>query len=253
MPNNGYFSPETKRKSEVAYIISHQNSKNWEFYDWNNHDLVPVAYNDGFPIFEDPLLAQSAAEIIGCDGYVDYYFKGKKHFQACMGKQTKMEKQIFKAEEDKKMIYTPLMIPNILIPRMDETTQERYFVRFTPEVIEKIQQKFMIEQRLKDTNYEHTDQKFKDIVMVESWIVSGDKDKAYELGFTKQQIPKGTWMGGYKILETKEGNDIWNNYIKPGKVKGVSVEGDFLLNFSAEKNDEYLLQEIIKTINKITN
>ena len=251
MKNNGYYSPETKRKSEVAYIISQQNSKNWEFYDWNNHDLTPSGYLNGFPVFQDSLLAQSAADIIGCGCYGSTMFMGKEQFQACLTTETKMEKQLFKAEEDKKMIYTPLMIPNILIPRMDEVSNERYFVRFTPEVIEKIQQKFMIEQRLKDTNYEHTDKKFSDIVMVESWIVSGDQDKAYSLGFTKKQIPKGTWMGGYKVLDTTEGNMIWRDYIKPGKVKGVSVEGDFLLNFSAQKTDEYLLEEIIKTINKI--
>jgi len=251
MKNNGYYSPETKRKSEVAYIISQQNSKNWEFYDWNNHDLTPSGYLNGFPVFQDSLLAQSAADIIGCGCYGSIMFNGEEHFQACLTTETKMEKQLFKAEEDKKMIYTPLMIPNILIPRMDEVSNERYFVRFTPEVIEKIQQKFMIEQRLKDTNYEHTDKKFSDIVMVESWIVSGDQDKAYSLGFTKKQIPKGTWMGGYKVLDTTEGNMIWRDYIKPGKVKGVSVEGDFLLNFSAQKTDEYLLEEIIKTINKI--
>ena len=251
MKNNGYYDKDTKRKSEVAYIISQQNSKNWEFYDWNNHDLTPSGYLNGFPVFQDSLLAQSAADIIGCGCYGSTMFMGKEQFQACLTTETKMEKQLFKAEEDKKMIYTPLMIPNILIPRMDEVSNERYFVRFTPEVIEKIQQKFMIEQRLKDTNYEHTDKKFSDIVMVESWIVSGDQDKAYSLGFTKKQIPKGTWMGGYKVLDTTEGNMIWRDYIKPGKVKGVSVEGDFLLNFSAQKSDEYLLEEIIKTINKI--
>jgi hypothetical protein len=149
------------------------------------------------------------------------------------------------------MIYTPLMLPNILIPRLDEITGERYFVKFTPETIEKIQQKFMIEQRMRDTNYEHTDMKFQDLVMVESWIVDGDSDKAYSLGYTPQQIPKGAWMAGYKVLDTDEGNEVWNKYIKTGKVKGASVEGNFLLNFSRSKNDEYLLEQIINILKEI--
>ena len=149
------------------------------------------------------------------------------------------------------MIYTPLMIPNILIPRMSEDG-ERYFVKFTPDTIRQIQQKFMMEQRLRDNNYEHSDQKWRDIVMVESWIVDGESDKAYSLGFSKEDIPTGTWMGGYKVLDTKEGDMIWNKYIKPGIVRGASVEGNFILNFSEQTSDDYLLKTIINILKSIT-
>ena len=110
----------------------------------------------------------------------------------------------------------------------------------------------MIEQRLRDTNYEHSDKKFQDIVMVESWLVNGEQDKSYTLGFTRDQIPVGTWMAGYKVLDTPEGDIVWNDYIKPGKVRGASVEGNFILNFSKERTDDYLLDEIIKILNKIS-
>ena len=114
------------------------------------------------------------------------------------------------------------------------------------------QRKYMVEGRLRNTNLEHTDKKFNDVVMVESWIVDGDNDKAYSLGFTKDQIPKGTWMGGFTVLETPEGDDIWNNYVKPGKVKGVSVEGSFILNFSKQTDPDYLLlNQIINILKNI--
>jgi hypothetical protein len=186
MPNNGYYSEETKRKSEVAYIVSQQ-----------------------------------------------------------------MSQQTFKADTEKRMIYSPLMIPNMLIPRLDEVSNEKYYVKFTPQVIEKIQNLYMIEKRMDQTNYEHTNQKMSDVVMVESWLVTGKSDKAYQLGFNRDNIPDGTWMGGFKVLDTKEGDNIWNNFIKTGKVKGFSVEGNFITNFSRLKNDEYLLQEIINILNKI--
>ena len=189
LPNNGYYSPETKRKSEVAYIISQQN----------------------------------------------------------------MSKQEFSVDDEKRMVYSPLMIPNILIPRLDEDTNEKYFVKFTPSVIEKIQNLYMIEKRLDQTNYEHTDRKIESVVMVESWLVSGESDKAYQLGFNRSDIPDGTWMGGFKVLSTPEGDNIWNNYIKTGRVKGFSVEGNFLMNFSRLKTDEYLLDEIINIIKQITD
>jgi len=189
LPNSGYYSEETKRKSEVAYIISQQN----------------------------------------------------------------MSKQEFSVDDEKRMVYSPLMIPNILIPRLDEDTNEKYFVKFTPSVIEKIQNLYMIEKRLDQTNYEHTDKKIESVVMVESWLVSGPSDKAYQLGFSREDLPDGTWMGGFKVLDTEEGNNIWNNYIKTGKVKGFSVEGNFLMNFSRVKRDEYLLDEIINIIKQITD
>jgi hypothetical protein len=188
MPNNGYYSEETKRKSEVAYIVSQG-----------------------------------------------------------------MSKEMFKADTEKRMVYSPLMIPNMLIPRMDEVSKEKYYVKFTPQVIEKIQNLYMIEKRMDKTNYEHTEEKMSDVVMVESWLVSGKSDKAYQLGFNRDSIPDGTWMGGFKVLDTKEGDNIWNNFIKTGKVKGFSVEGNFITNFSRLKNDEYLLQEIINILNKITD
>jgi len=186
MPNNGYYSEETKRKSEVAYIVSQQ-----------------------------------------------------------------MSQQTFKADTEKRMVYSPLMIPNMLIPRLDDVSNEKYYVKFTPQVIEKIQNLYMIEKRMDKTNYEHTDEKMSAVVMVESWLVSGKSDKAYQLGFNRDNIPDGTWMGGFKVLDTKEGDNIWNNFIKTGKVKGFSVEGNFITNFSRLKNDEYLLQEIINILNKI--
>jgi len=162
------------------------------------------------------------------------------------------EKGNFAAQKEKRMIYGPLMIPNILIPRMDDNN-EKYFVRFKPETIEKMQQLYMLEKRLDKTNYEHSNKKLPSVVMVESWIVSGDSDKSYELGFNKEDITKGTWMGGFKVLDTKDGDMIWNDFIKTGKLKGFSVEGDFMLKFSRLKNNEYLLDEIISIINKINN
>jgi hypothetical protein len=212
LPNNGYYSPETKRKSEVAYIISQQNMNSVSYMK-----DIECAFGD-----------------------------------VCKPNFDKKSEQVFAAKTEERMIYTPLMIPDILIPRIDEVTNEKYYVKFKPSTILTIRDKFMAELRNRMTNYEHTDKKFEDIVMVETWIVKGEKDKAYELGFTDEQVPVGTWMAAYKVLDTPEGNLVWNNYIKPGVVKGASVEGNFLLNFSVQKGDEYLLEQVINIINKIT-
>ena len=212
MPNNGYYSEETKRKSEIAYIVSQQNMNSVSYMK-----DISCAFGD-----------------------------------ICKPKLDTME-QVFAAKEEERMIYTPLMIPDILIPRMDEVSNQKYYVKFTPNTIQIIRDKFMAELRNRKTNYEHSDKKFDDIVMVETWIIKGEKDKAYELGFTQEQLPFGTWMAAYKVLDTPEGNLVWNKYIKPGVVRGASVEGNFLLNFSQQKGDDYLLEQVINIINQITD
>jgi hypothetical protein len=184
----------------------------------------------------------------GKAGIAPHSMPGKGYYPGTEKYLANLSKQVFKADNEQRMIYTPLMIPNILIPRIDDdvTPPEKYYVRFRPEVIEKIRNKFMIEGRLRDTNLEHTDHKFNDAVMVESWIIQGPNDKAYDLGFTEEQAPIGTWMGGYKILETPEGNVIWNDYIKTGTVRGVSVEGEFLMRFSNQFHKQSLFTKINK-------
>ena len=249
-PLQGYYSEETRAASRRAYAISQNMSRQIEL----TGELTPDGYIEELPIYPEKFLAEDASYAMGCGGVIEeVMYEGKRYFQACSYnvKKAETQEQIFKADKERRMLYTPLMIPNILIPRMSDDG-ERYWVRFKPEVIEKIRNKFMIEQRLRETNYEHSNKKFNDIVMVESWIVETDNDKAYSLGFTKEQIPMGSWMAAFKILETEEGNLIWKDYIKNGKVKGASVEGNFILNFSRENSDEYLLGTIINILKSIT-
>lgn len=217
-------------------------------------ELLPFGFIGGLPVFEDLGDAEDYSYELGCGGIIESVeYMGREMFQSCSynmkEKPESMSKQIFKTTEEKRMLYSPLMIPNLLIPRMDEVTGEKYYVKFSPQTIEKIATKFMIEQRQRDTNYEHSDKKFSDMVLIETWIVSGDNDKAYELGFTKQQVPVGSWMSGYKFLETPEGDTLWNDYVKTGRIKGLSVEGNFIMDFSRVKTENYLL-DVINTIIK---
>lgn len=216
----------------------------WEKYLAQGPNLVNQGIAQG-------LAGEAPCDMANSGYYSEKTKKASERAYAISQSYSKMDKKLYAFNEEQRMIYTPLMIPNILIPRLSDDG-EIYYVKFTPESIEKIQRKFMIEQRTRDTNLEHSETKFKDVVMVESWLVSGEQDKAYELGYTREQVPQGSWMGGYKVLETEEGNLVWEEYIKPGKVKGASVEGNFILNFSSQKQDEYLLEQIINILNNIS-
>lgn len=209
---------------------------------------LPKGFIQGLAVFEQIEDARNWSENMGCSGMVEeVIYLGKKMFQACgyNMKQNKMSAQ-FSIDTEKRMLYSPAMKPGILIPRIDELTREKYFVTFKPETIERMAQRFLIEKRTDKTNYEHSNQKFEGVYLVESWIVDGEQDKAYSLGYTKQDIPKGTWMVGYRI----DNDEVWS-MIKSGKVKGLSIEGNFEYKFSVEDNDEYLLSEIINILNQI--
>ena len=128
--------------------------------------------------------------------------------------------------DDKQLVATPIMIPNKLIPRMDENG-DKYFVYFTEETIKDIAYKFA-ESKLQDKiNHEHDMESMVDnVYLAESWIVeetNNDKSNIYGYG-----LPKGSWFGLFKV----NNKDYWDEYIKSGKVRGVSVEGFFVNKLS---------------------
>jgi len=119
------------------------------------------------------------------------------------------------------MVIGPAMVPNKLIVRKDEEGNP-YYVYFSEEAIKRIAYKMMADKVIDKVNIEHDGQKFVDgAYLVESWIVDDpEKDKSLLYGF---KPVKGQWMTMYKI----DDKDIWDKYIKTGKVKGFSVEGYF--------------------------
>jgi len=131
---------------------------------------------------------------------------------------------------DKQMLIGPLMIPNKLIPRIDEKTKEEYQVFFTKDTIEQIAHKMMISKSTDSINIEHDDKQLvNDVYLVETWIVKDpNKDKSSLYGFSASE---GDWYGIYKVNNP----DVWYNYIKTNKVKGFSVEGYFLNNILTKK------------------
>lgn len=124
------------------------------------------------------------------------------------------------ADTDKHILVSPIMIPNIEIPRLDDNN-EVYYVKFSEETILKIAQKFMKDEHTNETNIDHQANIDAGTYLFESWIVETPEDKAY----TKYNfnIPLGTWMGSFKV----DDDDVWE-LVKSGKVNGVSVEGLFI-------------------------
>jgi hypothetical protein len=89
------------------------------------------------------------------------------------------------------------------------------------------------------------DGKLNGLTLVESWIkVDAEKDKSVAYGMTD---PVGTWYVSMKV----DNDEIWNEYVKSGKVKGFSIEGFFAdksTEMSKVSKEELILSEIKKLI-----
>jgi hypothetical protein len=127
----------------------------------------------------------------------------------------------FSAVTDQQILVGPAMVPNKLIVRKDDNG-DPYYVYFTEESIRKIAYKMMADKVIDKVNIEHDGEQIVDgAYLVESWIVEDpEKDKSLVYGFKPK---KGEWMTMYKIQD----KNIWDKYVKTGKVKGFSVEGYF--------------------------
>ena len=124
--------------------------------------------------------------------------------------------------DEKQIVATPIMVPNKLIPRRDENG-ELYYVYFTAETIKKIAYAFAKSKNNDNINLEHDmNSMIEDVYLAENWIVDEPKnDKSNIFGYS---LEKGSWFGLFKI----NNEAFWNDYIKTGKVKGVSAEGYFI-------------------------
>jgi hypothetical protein len=100
-------------------------------------------------------------------------------------------------------------------------------------------------------NLEHEiDVNKNDTNLVESWMIETKHDKAYDMGFTKEQCPIGTWM----MTQHVNNSDLWKE-IKDGNYNGYSIEGspDIVLisssiQLSESNKEDVIADDIVKII-----
>ena len=140
--------------------------------------------------------------------------------------------------DEKRLLMGPILIPDKKILRIDGEGKP-YHVFFKPETIKKLSEMYLKKKYTDKSTLEHN-AKIDGVTLVESWIKESDtQDKS---ALYKLNAPIGSWIGTFKV----DNEDIWNNYVKTGEVKGFSIEGLFGHNLvSAALVDElYLNKEI---------
>jgi hypothetical protein len=145
-------------------------------------------------------------------------------------------------DTEKRILMGPALIPNRPIYRNQDG--EEFYVYFSKSTIEKAMQLYLKKGNQGNATLEH-DGKIQGLTLVESWIkVDAEKDKSAAFGMND---PVGTWYVSMKV----DNEEIWNEYVKSGKVKGFSIEGFFAdktTEMSKVSKEEIILSEIKKLI-----
>lgn len=128
------------------------------------------------------------------------------------------EIKLAEVNKEKRILMGALLVPNKPIYRRNG--EDEYYVYFSKDTIRKTAEMFLMKGNQNNSTLEHQ-LPLEGLSLVESWIVEDDeldKSRLYHMN-----VPVGTWMGSVKV----NNEEVWNEYVKTGKVKGFSIEGYF--------------------------
>jgi len=129
------------------------------------------------------------------------------------------EYKLAEADTDKRLLTGALLVPNKTIYRKDGN--DEYYIYFTRETVRKPSEMFLMNGYQNNSTFEHK-LELSGLSLVESWIVEDevkDKSQIYDM-----DLPIGTWVGTMKVTN----EEVWQDFVKTGKVKGFSIEGYFV-------------------------
>jgi hypothetical protein len=157
-----------------------------------------------------------------------------------LSEQTKVE--LTEVDSEKRILMGAALVPNKNIYRADG--EDEYYIYFSEDTVRKASELFLMRGNQNESTLEH-EAKLYGLSVVESWIIEDEThDKSRKYGM---ELPVGTWMVSMKV----NNEDVWQNYVKTGKVKGFSIEGYFTdkvnmgeVNKISEEEAEEILVEM---------
>ena len=144
-------------------------------------------------------------------------------------------------DEDKRLLLGAALVPNKPIYR--RSGDDEYYIYFSQDTVRKASELFFINGNQNKATLEHQID-ITGLSVVESWIIEGEQDKSKLYGM---DLPVGTWMVSMKV----HNDEVWNDYVKEGKVKGFSIEGYFVDKVEASSQEEDKAEEQLNAIKAI--
>jgi len=145
------------------------------------------------------------------------------------------EVKLAEVDSERQILMGPALIPNKTIYR--KNGEDEYYIYFSKDTIRKVSEMFLTKGNQNKSTLEHQID-LQGLSVVESWIVEGEQDKSRAFGM---EVPEGTWMVSMKVYN----DDVWEKYVKTGKVKGFSIEGYFAdkVNMGRQLDLEEIIDE----------
>jgi hypothetical protein len=128
----------------------------------------------------------------------------------------KEELRFAQVDNEQQMLIGAILVPDKKILRIDGEGNP-YHVFFSKDTVKQLAQNYLMKKYNDSATLEHGDKKIGGVHLVQSWIKEGKLDKSNQYGMN---LPDGSWIGMFKIAD----KELWNDYVKTGKVKGFSVE-----------------------------
>lgn len=126
-------------------------------------------------------------------------------------------------DADKRILMGPALIPDKPIYRNQDG--EEFYCYFSQNTVRRASELYLTRGNQNNATLEH-EFNIHGLSLVETWIKEDMvKDKSSLYGLND---PIGTWMVTMKVAN----DQIWNEYVKTGLVKGFSIEGFFAENSS---------------------
>ena len=161
-------------------------------------------------------------------------------------------------DKEKRLLVGAALVPNRPIFRKSgDKEEDQYYIFFSKDTVRKASEMFFIKGNQSNSTLEHGVDLEK-MTVVESWIVESETDKSRHYGLN---VPIGTWMVSMKV----NNDEVWDEYVKEGKVKGFSVEAFFSSKLDQRPKDKTLtenlqqleaeiaIEEVLEILNKETN
>ena len=137
--------------------------------------------------------------------------------------------KLAKVDEEQRILLGVALVPDKPILRLTDEGEE-FQIIFRKDTIKKSAHAFFKNNYNNNSSLEH-ETRLSGVSFVESWIIDDDKnDKSRAYGIKE---PVGSWMVAMKV----DSDEVWNEYVKTGAVKGFSIDGLFSLKEVKLKSD----------------
>ena len=151
------------------------------------------------------------------------------------------EIQLKAIDNEKRILLGAVLIPEKPIYR--NQNGKEFNIVFPAETVRLSMENFFKKGYQNSSTLEHDEKlQLSDVTFVESWIKESELDKSVHYGMNE---PVGTWFASMKV----NNDEIWNDFVKTGRVKGFSIDGFFDLeriNLKTENMNVDLILTAIK-------